>query len=79
MQRVRPSGLNHVLVVAPWLGIVDQLRRDMNGRVWERLGAQGPARLPHRAIAAPSEPGIDTENEHKFDGSRSLSPFRGWR
>ncbi|WP_341927098.1 DEAD/DEAH box helicase family protein [Nocardioides psychrotolerans] len=36
----------HVLVVAPWRGIVDQLTRDLRHRVWERLEAQRPETFP---------------------------------
>ncbi|MDV6281512.1 DEAD/DEAH box helicase [Rhodococcus jostii] len=45
----------HTLVVAPWKGLIRQLKRDLKGRVWQRLGVDVPADFPAVAELGPAK------------------------
>lgn len=52
------SARGHLLVLAPWSGLVDQLRRDLDVRVWARLGISRPESFP-AVSQLPPTPQID--------------------
>lgn len=58
-RRTTKCQAKHILVVAPWRGIVDQLTRDLKFRVWDRLQAQRSNLFP-RVLDLPATREIES-------------------
>jgi superfamily II DNA or RNA helicase len=62
------TGRGHVLVLAPWDALVDQLARDIRERFWARIGVDAPsAREVYRVLPSSADA--------TFDGARKPSIF----